>query len=140
MSLGGKAKTLGTESAGNPSKMSTHLLVLCILNLAVATHLASALPAGEEWKISMRTPSVADGKVPGLRIYALSRQMGFMHEATRKRGSSTGGKSAAGGESQGVPGEQVIALFLIFGLFLSAGWGCLIALMTVALRFGMQGT
>ncbi len=26
-------------------------------------------------------------------------------------------------ETQGIPGERIIALFLMYGLYLSAGWG-----------------
>jgi hypothetical protein len=37
-------------------------------------------------------------------------------------------------ETQGIPGEWIIALFLIYGLYLSARWGGLTALITVALR------
>jgi hypothetical protein len=44
-------------------------------------------------------------------------------------------------EMMEVPGCQVIALFLIFGLFPFAGWGGLDALVTVVLKLGpkMQG-
>jgi hypothetical protein len=40
----------------------------------------------------------------------------------------------------GVPGSEKIALFLIFGLLFSAGWGGLTTLATFALRLGMQET
>ncbi len=61
-----------------------------------------------------------------------------MHEARRKRESGTREESAAGAKAQGVPGDQVIAWFLLFWLFLSAGWGSLIALVRVALGFVLR--
>jgi hypothetical protein len=39
-----------------------------------------------------------------------------------------------------VPVHKVIMLFLIFGLFLLAGWEGLIALVTVALRLEVRNT
>jgi hypothetical protein len=44
----------------------------------------------------------------------------------------------AGVEIIGVPGEQVITLFLNLLSFLHVGWGSLVALVTAALSLGMQ--
>jgi hypothetical protein len=68
----------------------------------------------------------------------LSKQAETVHEAAKRKEFRTSEGPAAGIEAQGVPGEQVISLFLIFGLFLSAGWGDLISLITAALSLGKQ--
>ncbi len=49
-----------TGWVGKTRKMSKPLLMLCVLNLAMAAHPAPALPTREEWKTSTRTPLVAN--------------------------------------------------------------------------------
>jgi hypothetical protein len=49
--------------------------------------------------------------------------MEIIHEVTGKDEPGMGKESEAGSEAQGVPGGQISALFIVFGLFLSARWG-----------------
>jgi hypothetical protein len=62
-----------------------------------------------------------------------------LHEDTRtERKFSMESPPSTRARTMGVSGQQFITLFLIFGLFLSTGWGGLITLVTVALRQGVQ--
>jgi hypothetical protein len=69
------------------------------------------------------------------QVYSSTMQV--MHEKHEKDREIPRENSQNPKKGRRVPGEHTIIMFLLCGIFLTAGWGGETALLRVALRFGM---
>ncbi len=114
----GRAETGHDKGTG---QMNKSLLMLCIISLAISTPSASARPRRDEWRLSLRykmTVNETKMRLPEI----LSWRVELLCKAIRpEKGLDPKNPPYTVSGTMGAPRQEVIALSLILGLFLSSG-------------------
>ncbi len=108
------------------------MLMLCIIGTALMMLTSAAMPTGSDRHFGTGHP-----KAVNKTEHTFLRTVEVMHDSHEEMIQAPRNTSQEAAGPQEAPGEHAILIFFLCRIFLTAVWGSILALLTVALRVDM---